>query len=173
MGMIKMAVRLFSMERNEPVDPAALLTAVNRSLPFVKEPNMYATAACITAGRNGCASFCTAGHSPILHYSGGTGEISRLFIEQFPVGLFSFEYAAQKSAFEVGDVFVICTDGILEAENANGEEFGASRVEQLLKENAREKPAQIFERIMAAVEQHCPRAADDRSLLILRKTYVQ
>lgn len=167
MAMIKMAGRLFSMQAGRPVDPAALLKAWNESLPFVKEPNMYATAVCITA-KDGYASFSTAGHGPILHYSAGTGQMSQLYIEQFPLGIFPGEYRARTSMLEAGDMLVVATDGILEAENAAGEEFGSARLERILLDNAREPPARVFEQVMTAVYRHCPKPADDCSLLIMR-----
>lgn len=168
MGMIKMAVRMFSIESNQPINPGDLLAALNRALPFVKEPNMYATAACVTAHKDGYASFSTAGHGPIFHYSAGTGQVSCLHIEQFPLGLFPSEYTAQKSILATGDLLVICTDGILEAENTTGKEFGAIELQRILAESARESPAKIFDRIMEAVYRHCPKPPDDCSLLIFR-----
>ncbi|HEY6465526.1 MAG TPA: SpoIIE family protein phosphatase, partial [Candidatus Acidoferrales bacterium] len=61
----------------------------------------------------------------------------------------------------------ILTDGIVEAANERGEEFGLERVEKLVIAHAAEPPANIWESIRSAVSAHGPQQ-DDQSALILR-----
>jgi len=167
MGMIKMAVRLYAAQAGE-VEPGSLFEAINRALPAVKEPNMFATAACITARPDGRVSFATAGHGPILHYAASTRSISHLHIAQFPLGLFPATYVAESISMAAGDILAICTDGILEAENRAGIEFGSAPVEKVLIENSDERLSTMFSHITAALYKHCPKPPDDCSLLLLR-----
>lgn len=168
MGMIKMAVRLYATQADDALDPGPLLDAVNRALPSVKEPNMFATVACISARPDGHVSFATAGHGPIFHYVSSTRSISRLHLSQFPLGLFPSTYVSESLRVDSGDILAICTDGILEAEDKAGVEFGSAPLETVLIENAGERLLAIFARVTAALYRHSPRPADDCSLLLLR-----
>jgi serine phosphatase RsbU (regulator of sigma subunit) len=59
------------------------------------------------------------------------------------------------------------TDGISEVPNEKDEEFGLTRLEQLLTQNAAQPLSQIWELIMSAVKQ-CGVQQDDQSLCLLR-----
>lgn len=84
MGMLKTAVRVSLQFRQEP---AAVLESADRVLPAVKEANMYATLALLYFDASSEAEYSLAGHPPILHYRAPTGDIARLAMEQFPLGL--------------------------------------------------------------------------------------
>ncbi|MBV9158188.1 MAG: SpoIIE family protein phosphatase [Acidobacteriaceae bacterium] len=168
MGMIKMGVRLYATQAGGEVDPGSLMDALNRALPSVKEPNMFATVACITARPGGQVAFSIAGHGPILHYCSCTRSISHLHLAQFPLGLFPSTYVPESTRMSRGDVLAICTDGILEAENRAGVEFGSAELEKIVIENAQEQLSTMFARVAAAVYRHCPKPEDDCSLLLLR-----
>ena len=71
-----------------------------------------------------------------------------------------------------GDTVLFASDGILESENARGEEFGSQRLHALLA-NADPKISanELSERIIAATDDHSGPGMnphDDRTLLILR-----
>jgi phosphoserine phosphatase RsbU/P len=71
-----------------------------------------------------------------------------------------------------GDAFVFCTDGVFEAMNADGEEFGSARLLEVVR-GARARPArEIVDRIFAAVEafrgDHPPN--DDMTAVAIRIT---
>ncbi|MBV9084810.1 MAG: serine/threonine-protein phosphatase, partial [Acidobacteriaceae bacterium] len=168
MGMIKMAVRLFATQGDGALDPGALLDALNRALPSVKEPNAFATAACISARPDGQVFFSTAGHGPIFHYSPCTRSISALHIAQFPLGLFPSTYVSETIRLAAGDILAISTDGILEAESRTGIEFGSAQLEKIIIENAKERLSTVFARVAAALHKHAPNPSDDCSLLLLR-----
>jgi serine phosphatase RsbU (regulator of sigma subunit) len=59
------------------------------------------------------------------------------------------------------------TDGILEVPNDKDEEFGLTRLEQLLTQHAAHPLPQIWELIMSEV-QHYGVQQDDQSLFLLR-----
>ena len=169
MGMIKMAVRLYATQADGALDPGALLGALNRALPSVKEPNAYATAACITARQDGQVSYSIGGHGPIFHYRNCARSISPLHIAQFPLGLFASTYVSETVRMAAGDILAICTDGILEAENKAGIEFGSAQLENIVIENAQGPLSTMFDRVIVAVYKHCPKPADDCSLLLVRR----
>jgi phosphoserine phosphatase RsbU/P len=69
-----------------------------------------------------------------------------------PLGSFQgTTYDEVTYALHAGDVFVFCTDGVFEAMNADGQEFSAERLLDVVR-TSREQPARtIVERIFATV----------------------
>src|SRR5580765_1773192 len=84
MGAVKAAMRsTASLALGEALD------TVNRVLPSVKEPAMYATLAAVRFGAaDRDVEYTLAGHLPILHYRAATGTIEALSLQQFPLGFF-------------------------------------------------------------------------------------
>ena len=73
---------------------------------------------------------------------------------------------------KAGDAFVFYSDGISEAMNASGEEFGTDRLIAVIEQH-RERPAQhIADAIFAAVYEFCGNAEqnDDRTVVVLKIT---
>lgn len=127
MGMLKTAIRVSLQFRREPV---AVLESADRVLPAVKEANMYATLALLYFDGSHEAEYSLAGHPPILHYRAATGDIARLAMEQFPLGLMpGGRYSSQRVSYAPRDLFLMTTDGISEVPDANDEEFGLDRLE--------------------------------------------
>jgi serine phosphatase RsbU (regulator of sigma subunit) len=69
-----------------------------------------------------------------------------------------------------GDAIVYLSDGIVEAQDENGEPFGFDHLEALLTESTDRSPSTIRDRILEAVARHCGTrpADDDRTVMILR-----
>jgi serine phosphatase RsbU (regulator of sigma subunit) len=165
MGMLKAALRVSVQFHQQPV---ALLESADRVLPTVKEPDMYATIALLQFDGSAEAEYALAGHVPILHYRHGSGDTTRLSMEQFPLGLIpGGRYASQRVSFSQHDLFLLLTDGITEVVNERDEEFGLARLERLLSQNAAQPLWQIWELIMGEVKQHGVQQ-DDQTLLLLR-----
>jgi hypothetical protein len=165
MGMLKTAVRVSLQFRQEPVD---VMESADRVLPAVKEANMYATIALLNFDSSSEAEYSLAGHPPILHYRAPTGDIARLAMEQFPLGLMpGGRYSSQRVSYSPRDLFLMISDGISEVPNENDEEFGLDRLEQLLGKNAARPLPQLWELIMGEVKRHGIQQ-DDQTLLLLR-----
>lgn len=165
MGMLKTAIRVSLQFGQEPV---AVLESADRVLPEVKEPNMYATLALLYFDGSSEVEYSLAGHPPILHYRATTGEIARLAMEQFPLGLIpGGRYSSHRVSYSPSDLFLMLTDGVSEVRNANDEEFGLDRLELLLRNNAGQPLTQLWELIMSEVKRHGVQQ-DDQTLLLLR-----
>ena len=165
MGMLKTAMRVALQFR---LGPTSLLDSVNRVLPGVKEPHMYATMAGIFFDGSGEAEYFLAGHPPILHYRASCCETVRLSMSQFPLGLLSgHSYHSERVRYSPGDLFLVVTDGIVEVTDDRDQEFGFERIEQILHEHASQPLPHIFELI---VKQTCLHGAqnDDQTMLLIR-----
>jgi phosphoserine phosphatase RsbU/P len=120
--------------------------------------------------------YTNAGHNdPILRRS--SGQIERLSAGGPPFGLplFSeseFRYESASVQLRPGDLLFIFTDGLVEAVDDRGEEFGESRLMPSIQSAAIEPAAATLQRIMAEVNTFVgyARQHDDITCLILRVT---
>ncbi|HUI85376.1 MAG TPA: PP2C family protein-serine/threonine phosphatase [Candidatus Binatia bacterium] len=164
MGMVKSAarMRLSSPERN-----AGLLESLNSVLCSVTRPEMFVTFAYL-ASNGGRLEYSMAGHHAILHYHAATGEFSEVACRNLPLGLFDGQpFASSSVEWASDDLFLLLTDGLLEVEDAKGEEFGLGRVKAVVAEHATAPMGAIFQALLGAVHRH-GRATDDQSLLLVR-----
>jgi sigma-B regulation protein RsbU (phosphoserine phosphatase) len=114
--------------------------------------------------------YVNAGHNPPL-VRRVDGSVEWLEIGGAPVGLFQVgTYEEGCIQLNPGDVLVAYTDGIVEAQNACGEDWGAGRLAGIVDEASDETAAQINGRIWKAVDRFVGRAGqrDDMTLLVLR-----
>lgn len=86
------------------------------------------------------------------------------------LGLFSAaQYEAETVKLDPGDHLVLFTDGVVEALNSEGEEFGKERLIALMQANAQADTAEIKNRLQEAVlsfSAHAPQH-DDITLMVL------
>jgi hypothetical protein len=165
MGMVKTAMRLAVQFRQMPV---AALESVDRVLPDLKEREMFATLALLRFDGSSEAEYSLAAHPPILHYRQGSRDTARLSMEQLPLGLIpGGSYASKRVIYSPRDLFLMVTDGITEVANARDEEFGLTRLEELLTQHATRALPEIWDLIMREVRQYGLQQ-DDQSLLLLR-----
>jgi hypothetical protein len=165
MGMVRSSVRQGLLAR---FSMPALLDSVNDVLPSVKEPDMFVTFAALCFDTSDTAEFTLAGHPPLLHFSQSAQRVSRRARIQYPLGLMSAGgYVTEHVQFGPGDIFALVTDGLIETLNQKDEEFGLSRLEQLLLQNATRPLSELFDALIAAVSTFGPQK-DDRTVLLVR-----
>ncbi|HXK59016.1 MAG TPA: SpoIIE family protein phosphatase [Acidobacteriota bacterium] len=111
---------------------AKSVSEVNRQLYFQTSPDKFATLVLSRFdAENLTVTYCNAGHNPpliisdrsIRHLSKG-GMVAGLFED--PV------YDEETLELHPGDVVVYYTDGIVEAENPNGDQYGEDRLAELI-----------------------------------------
>ena len=65
------------------------------------------------------------------HFSAETGQVTELQLSAYPLGVRAeTEYSVFEGQLQAGDRLVFCSDGIVEAENDQGEQFGYDRMLQ-------------------------------------------
>jgi phosphoserine phosphatase RsbU/P len=97
-------------------------------------------------------SYINAGHNtPILRRSNGS--IERLDVGGLPLGIQAeAQYQSASVALAPGDWLIIFTDGLVEAENANQDEYGETRLLAAINAGAESTPAQMLNRFMAELD---------------------
>lgn len=116
--------------------------------------------------------YASAGHNPALVVRAGGAE-EQLASTGMPLGLVEqATYRGAERALAPGDLLVVYTDGIVEACDADGAEYGLERLTAL----CRDRRAEPLEELHAAVEADLSAFAagtpfeDDRTLLLLRRS---
>jgi phosphoserine phosphatase RsbU/P len=119
----------------------------------------------------GNINYVNAGHNvPILRRSSGL--IERPDVGGLPIGVMaSTTYEVGNTRFDRGDWLVIFTDGVVEALNANGDEYGEPELIRLIDRGSALTPADLLKNLLAGLDgfvgstpQH-----DDMTCLLLRR----
>ncbi len=151
------------------VPPSALCSQLNAVLSDNIAPGRYASLFYgLLDGNARTLSYESAGHClPLLVRADGSIQI--LEASSGVLGLFShWTYNDQQLALASGDVLVMMTDGLLEATNAQGAEFGYKRLIAAVLPKRAEGAHSIRQRVMEEVTQFCGgEFADDASLIVL------
>lgn len=125
MMMVQLSAFLRAMGDHRVEDWGQLAERLNRRMNDVRDRNRYTTlfAASINP-LNGDLRYVNGGHNPPLLVR-ATGEVVRLAPTGPMVGLLpGVHFEEGRACMELGDVLVAFTDGLVEAENAAGEELG-------------------------------------------------
>lgn len=103
------------------------------------------------------ATYSVAGHPPPFHLHRPLGRVSRLEMPKphgVALGLVpGEEYGGGTVRLNDGDAFIFFTDGVYEASNRKGEEFGLNRFEKVLRSNVYRSSHEILDAVMNAVIQ--------------------
>ncbi|HEX8764711.1 MAG TPA: GAF domain-containing SpoIIE family protein phosphatase [Candidatus Acidoferrum sp.] len=100
----------------------------------------------------------------------GTEKVERLEPTGMVVGLFN-EWQCEVAEVKLvpGDILVLYTDGLTEAQNAEGEEFGESRLLDTLRSHCHLPVGPLLQAVVGAVQQFtCGEQQDDITLVIAR-----
>lgn len=114
--------------------------------------------------------YLNAGHNPPLVVR--PDRVEWLPASSYPLGmLIPAAYEEKALHFEPGEMLLAFSDGLTEATNERGEEFGVGRVEALLPELRRLAPEAVGSRVLQEVDQFTggTRITDDLSLVVIAR----
>lgn len=161
-SMVKVAIQA---QRHRQHEPGELLEGVNKALcgnaqnQFVTAGYLYLNPKC------GEFSYAAAGHPPMLVLR--AGQVFR--IEENGLILAIIPSAAYKSTtqpLEASDRILLYTDGILEAANSSGEEFGPNRLARLLEESETKTAEEAADLILDSVSAWSSSQSDDLTFIV-------
>ncbi len=165
MSMVKSAIRM-ELLHSQSLDK--LCNDLNAVIHQVKRPEVFVTFACLQLTRDSSVRYVNAGHPQVLHYRASTRSIDELSSRAPGLGLMSgFTYSTQTLNAQAGDIFILITDGLIEAKNQSGEEFGLERIKQIVTKNSKEPLAHIRSTIFHSTATF-GKQADDQTLLLAR-----
>lgn len=115
-------------------------------------------------------TYVNAGHNPPI-LCGPSGRLERLEAGGLPLGIKSeARYDTGATVLNSGDLLAIFTDGLVEAENERGEEYGEPRLVETLKASPNSEAAEHLNHLLSSVDAFLGRARqqDDITCLLLR-----
>jgi phosphoserine phosphatase RsbU/P len=148
------------------------ISAVNKYLAENIPPNRFVTLFYAELDpESGAVSFLNAGHNPplIVH---AAGTVEQLASGGLPLGIKAdADYREGRTTLQLGDVLVIYSDGVTEAASPSGEEFGPTRLYEVVSRNVDASAAGIRDRIESALTKFSQgtQAADDITLVIVKR----
>jgi sigma-B regulation protein RsbU (phosphoserine phosphatase) len=149
--------------------PADAMARINKALLRRAIEARFATMFYGAITSDGKLSYCNAGQEPPLVVR---ADSTSWLEEGGPVlGLLSIAtYAFATVSLGPGDLVVVCSDGVTEARNLAGDEFGRDRLVEALHGRHGSKPEVVLEHVLGAVKAFSQGAAqaDDITLLVLR-----
>jgi sigma-B regulation protein RsbU (phosphoserine phosphatase) len=130
----------------------------------------YATLVCGRVAEDHGVEICNAGHCPPLIV--GDGGVQRVESPGLPLGMFCHgEYPGMKIAVASGESLVLYTDGVTEARDPEGNEFGEDRLIGALSRHSGLGAQDLTDVVLSDLS-HFRRgapAADDLTLLVIRR----
>jgi phosphoserine phosphatase RsbU/P len=123
-----------------------LLVANNREM-------MFATLFCgVLDASSGTLTYCNCGHNPPIAVRAASGRCERLRANSPPLGIEKgITYQAQSLTLTAGDLVLLYTDGVTEAQNSEGVQFGMERLEQLMIAARTVSAGEAVERVLQRV----------------------
>jgi serine phosphatase RsbU (regulator of sigma subunit) len=158
----------------EMTEPAEIAEAVNRNVYEAMQPDAYA--ALFVGVVNTAAqtlTFVNCGHLPPFVVRAGEGaEVVELTTGGIVIGAVREPaYKQRIERFGPGDLLVCYTDGVSEALNRDGEEYGAARIEAEAVKLRELGAAEIARGIMDASDRFSSDSGtDDRTVVVMRGT---
>lgn len=151
--------------------PEQTVDHINKVLTRRQIDARYATLLYGQLSAGGKLMFCNAGHNPPLIY--GADGLRRIESGGMPVGLFeTAPYSCDTLAMQPGDTMVLYSDGVTEAHNVAGEEFGEARLVQVMERYHRGRADVVLEQVINAVKEfaHGAEQYDDVTALVVKYT---
>jgi serine phosphatase RsbU (regulator of sigma subunit) len=170
--MTQLSALLRAVADRPVADWGSLAERVNARMNQVRDGNRYTT---LVAGSldpaTGELRYVNGGHNPPLIVR-AAGEVVRLAPTGAMVGLLpGVSFSEGQARLEPGDALLIFTDGLVEAENAAGEELGDGALAEVVRRNAQAGAAELFEALLVAAFQHLEggKFRDDVTLVVIKR----
>ncbi len=134
--------------------PKEFMAKANKALVYCLERGSFISATYfVINSQTKKIYYSRAGHCPVLYYRASTNQAEYLKDKGTALGMVrSNDYCNfiedQEISYSTGDVMVLYTDGITEAKDSKGEEFGNERLAAALQESVRKSSKEIEESVM-------------------------
>lgn len=160
---------IFAAQAASTLEPAATMELVNTALVRRGIESRFVTIFYGLLNPDGTLTYCNAGHNPPVLF--GRGGVRRLEVGGPIVGLFDgVPFEQEQLQLAAGDRLVIFSDGVSEASNVAGEEYGDARIIEALQDTDAESPPAVLARLLASVKSYASGApqSDDITAMVLR-----
>ncbi|MFM8271888.1 MAG: PP2C family protein-serine/threonine phosphatase [Gemmata sp.] len=130
--------------------PGAVLSAMNVRLQGLADERFVTAFYGVLNRRTRVLTYASAGHPYPLRYAARTGAVEPLVSQGFLLGIMPEEqYRERTVQLEPGDRLCFYTDGLIEARDDRGEDYGQQRLERALEEHSQCPAGVLTERLIA------------------------
>ena len=162
------ATRLFRTLATQHMMPAEIATRMNAALSEDNDQGMFVT---MFIGhidlKKGSMDFCNAGHNPPYISDAGGGKFLEM-LPNAPIGLWpGLEYDGECLENISGQMLVVYTDGLNEAENRQQVQFGDDRLLDIMETMPRCSAKEVIDALYEAVQLHRDGAEPNDDLTIM------
>jgi sigma-B regulation protein RsbU (phosphoserine phosphatase) len=163
-------IGMFSVEATYQTSAASLITRLNHGLFRRAIESRFLTTFYGILADDGTFTYCNAGHNaPVLVASNG---VRRLETGGMVLGLFeNATFQEESIALSPGDTVIAFSDGVTEAMNAEGTEFGDERLLASIHAYHTSAPQDLLDGVLADVRAFCGEeapASDDVTMVMVR-----
>ena len=167
-----MVLGALSMEFHSRTQPQEALKRVNQLLCEKSLPFQFVTLFLFLLNPHGMGQFIGAGHNPAYLFRSATGKIEELVSDAYILGMFdSASYQPRTFRLDKGDILVVYSDGLTDAENQQGEMFGEERLLEIIRQEAPSGSHALKQKFLKAIEeftQGMPQT-DDITFVVVEK----
>jgi serine phosphatase RsbU (regulator of sigma subunit) len=160
------------LEVTEKRDMLEVVNRLNNGIHSVSDGDRYVTLVLADIGvHTRSLRYVNCGHNPALLFQARTGDVTLMNSFCFPVGMFDSEACEIKRAdLAAGDILVLYTDGITEAEDLQGEEFGLERLSAVVRRDSSLSAEELMKNIFQSAQDFCQGVGfnDDATLLVVK-----
>ena len=149
-----MVLGALSMEFRSRPQPQEVLNRVNHLLYEKSLPSQFVTLFLVLLDAQGMGQFISAGHNPAYLFRSATGTIEELFPDAFVLGMFdSASYQSRTLHLDKGDILVVYSDGLTDAQNQQEEMFGEERLLKIIQQEAPSGSHALEQKLLQAIEE--------------------
>lgn len=157
--------------------PTEFIEKANVALGRCLEKNHFITTTyCLLDTNKKVLRYCRAGHCPTLYYNASLAKTDYLISEGLGLGILRSnqyrQYVHESSVeYAANDVLVMYTDGIIEAKNKSGEEFGYDRLMEVLTKTCLLSATEIQQKIINRVIEFVGESGipdDDFTMMVIK-----
>jgi serine phosphatase RsbU (regulator of sigma subunit) len=167
-----MVLGALSMEFRSRPQPQEVLNRVNQLLCEKSLPFQFVTLFLFLLSQDGVGQFISAGHNAAYLFRSATGTIEALLPDAYFLGMFDFAcYQSRALHLDQGDILVVYSDGLTDAENPQEEMFGEKRLLEIIQQEGPLGSCAVERRFLQAIEdftQGMPQT-DDITFVVVEK----
>src|ERR1017187_10141056 len=149
-----MVLAALSMEFRSNNQPHEVLNRVNELLCRKSLPFQFVTLFLFLLSPDGTGQFISAGHNPAYLFRSATGRIEELVSDAYVLGMFDFaSYQSRTFSLDKGDILMVYSDGLTDAQDQQGEMFGEERLLQIIQQGAPLGSFALERKILRAIDE--------------------
>lgn len=172
-SMVMIMLRsILHLVTNTTKTASTILDWVNKGITGKIDLDHYATMAFVLYNpAEKTLEYATAGHQSMLIWRESTGKIEQISQKTDPIGVErNSQYADLKLTVSKGDIIILYTDGLIEALNREGKQYGINTLSSVIAEHHTSSAKEIANEVKHNIQTFVGSASlhDDQTLVLMK-----